>query len=205
MKQTPFVDEGARSAYLNFIKDNVDEVHLVKDFLATDSLATITGSKSVASASMAPADMAVTDDGDIKKLTFNAKSGLTKNNSSEQYFNGTASSGTTSSLTVSGENFPDYARKVVHITSGTGQGESAKISSNTATVLTFDADAFSVALDATSEFVILDDLSIAYVNSTGIRYVCEETTDKAIDAASSDQVNIGATELRLPKITEVAS
>lgn len=204
MNQTPFVLDAARVSYLQAVKTPITHVHLVKNFLTSDSFSTVTGVKSVANTTMAQSDMAITDDGDLKKLTFNPKSNLTKTNDSEQYFNGTATAGSDASITVTGETFPDYSGKVVHITDGTGVGESAKIISNTAETLTFSASAFTVALDATSKFVILDDLSIAYVSGTDIVYVADESTDKAITAASADQVNISAAVLQLPKAIEVA-
>ncbi|WDE07303.1 hypothetical protein SG34_010640 [Thalassomonas viridans] len=205
--QTPHIFQTAQDAYLNATKDAITHLHLVKDYLQSDSFVTVTGAKSVASIAISPADMAISTVDGNRTLVINPKSNLTKNNSSQKYVIGTASSGTTNSLTLTGAGWSvsAYERKVVHITGGTGAGESAKITGNTADTLSFDAGAFTVALDNTSEFEILDDISAVYVSSTEVVYACEEATDKAIDAASADQVSCSGASLALPALTNVAS
>ena len=196
--ETPFIFAAAGLASLNAVKAAITQVHLVKNIGSTDVYATITGALSVANDTVTAGDMSIAIENSINVLTIAAKSALTKTNDSEQYYVGTATSGTTATLIDSGAAWPDYSGKVVHLTEGTNVGESAKVLSNTATTLTFAADAFTSAIDATSKFVILDDLSIVYTDGTQVVAVFEETTDKAISAASADVVNISLSKLEEP-------
>lgn len=73
---------------------------------------------------------------------------------SSGYENGTASAGSTTTLTKSGANWAtnQWANSQVRIVAGTGAGKTAVVTSNTATVLTFPA--IGATLDNTSVFVI---------------------------------------------------
>lgn len=196
--KTPFLFAAAGLASLNAIKAVITQVHLVKNISSADDYATITGALSVANDIITSGDMNIADENGINVLTINAKSGLTKNNDSEQYIAGTATNGTTSTLTLAGAVWPNYAGKVVHITGGTNSGQSAKILSNNTTNLTFESNAFTNAIDATSQFSIVDDLSIVYTDGSQVVAVFEETTDKTIAAASADVINISLSKIEAP-------
>lgn len=204
MKQSPFIKATRKTDMLTAISAAITAVHLVMNYQQGDLFATTTGAKSVASDVISAGDKAITDDAGVKVLTINPKSNLTKNNSSQQYEIGTATGGTTASLVKTGATFPDYSGKVVHITAGTNIGESAQVDSNTADTFSFPVGSFTGANDVTSEFVVLDDLTIVYVSATEVEFAVEETTDKAIDAGSADQVNISAGVLKLPLSTVAA-
>ncbi len=204
MQTLPFVDPDAALASLNNLKYNIKHAHLVKNYQDTDSYADITSTKSVANIAISGPDMGITDESGDKVLTINGKNGLIKTQNSDRYETGTATAGSNTALTDTGAAFGARAGKVVHITEGTGLGLSAKIlSGNTATVLSF-LD-IGVALDGTSKYEILDDLVIAYVDSTNnkIKLVVEEKTDQAISAASGNSVNISLVTHRIKKANEV--
>ena len=206
MQNLPFADPAAALANLNNHKDNIQHAHLVKNYQDSDSYVDVTTTKSVANIAISGPDMAITDDSGDKVLTINGKNGLTKTQDSDRYETGTATSGSNTSLTDTGAAFGARVDKVLHITAGTGLGLSAKIlSGNTGTGLTFSD--IGVALDATSQYEILDDLVVAYVDVTNsaIKLVFEEKTDQAIAAASGNSVNISAASHRIKKANEVVA
>ena len=200
MSETPYAHPGGALAALNFHKDAINAVHLVKDYKQSEDRATNLA-KSIANDAITPGDMAIIDESGDKILVINAKSGLTKTADSKQHHAGTATSGTTASLTQTGAVFTGMEGKVVHVTEGTNNGKSAKITTVAGDTVNFAAGAFPGAIDATSKFVILDDLSAVYVSDTDIHLAFEEKTDKAIEAASGDAVNVSQAKYRL-KVTE---
>jgi|GEM_PF-4164426 len=200
MSQVPFVFNSAYTAYLNSVKTAITTVHLVKNFKEADLYASVVGAQSMANITVDQVDMSVTTIGEDEVLVINPKSGLSKTSDSELHFTGQATSGTGSSITKTSAAWPDYTDKVVHITGGTGAGQTGKITSVSGDVLNFDAATFATPPDATSDFDIRDDLWTVYVSGSEVVYAVNETTDKAIAAASSDQVNISATTIYLPKL-----
>jgi len=197
MRTIPFADPDGALAHLNNFKDNINHVHLVKNYQDGDTYATVTGAKSVANIAITAPDMGITDESGDKVLTINGKNGLNKTQNSDQHALGTATAGSNTTLTDTGANFTGLENKVVHIKAGAGAGKSAIISSVTATQLTF-AD-IGVALDNTSEYEILDDLVVVFVDTVNekIKLAYEETTDQAINAAGPNSVNIGMVQQRV--------
>ncbi len=197
----PFIFAAAGLAQLGAIKAAITQVHLVKNIGSTDDYATITGALSVANDGITAGDMSITEVDGLNVLTIAAKSALTKTNDSEQYAVGTATSGTIASLTLTGAAWPDYSGKVAHITEGVNIGKSAKIESNTGDTLSFAPGTFPAAINGTSKFVIVDDLSVVYTDGIQVIAVLEEITDKAIDAANGDVVNISANKIDAPTVS----
>ena len=103
-----------------------------------------------------------------------------------------AFAGFTAAIALVTKSFIDYEKALV------GVGKTAKITGNTGTVLNF-AD-IGVTLDNTSEYEILDDLVLVYVDTVNskIKLILEETTDQAISAASGNSVNIGVGQFKIP-------
>lgn len=86
-------------------------------------------------------------------------------------YTGTATAGSTSSLTDSSKNFPvnGLAGKVIRITTGAGAGQVGVVSYNTATVVTLPiASFFPVTPDTTSTYVIYDGLSVDGTHPSGV-------------------------------------
>ena len=205
MAQTlPFADENGPLAHLNDYKNNINHAHLVKNYQDGDDYTAVTTTKSVANIAISAPDMVITDSNGDKVLTINAKSGLAKTQDSDTHAVGTATSGNNTSLTDSGASFGVLTAKVVHIKSGAGAGKSAKITGNTGTVLNF-AD-IGVTLDNTSQYEVLDDLVVAYVDTANsrIKLIKEETTDQAISASNGNSVNISANTHTVKKAVNVA-
>ena len=216
----PFIFQTAVDAYLNAVKGAIKTVHLVKDYLPADSFATKTTTKSVANISIAAEDMSITEISGVDKLVINPKSNLAKTINSTKYIIDVATGGGVNSMiqTGAGWTINEHERRVVHIVSGTGAGQSAKIASNTADTLTLEQktvgynnavaileDAFAIAPDNTSNFEVMDDIWAVYVSDTEEVYAIDETTDKAISAASGDQVSVSGTAIGLPDMVAVSA
>jgi hypothetical protein len=198
--QTPFIYAASGLAALNTIKAAITTVHLVKDIGSTDVYATITGALSIASDTITAGDMSISEIEGIDTLVIAGKNDLTKTGESNKYHTGTATAGTANTITETGQAWvvDTYIRKVAHIKSGTGSGQSAAIISNTADTLTFAAAAFATVPDATSVFEIFDDLSVVYTDGTQIIHAVDESTDKAVSAAAEDTVSVGAANIPVP-------
>ncbi len=201
----PAASTDGPQAHLDVYKNAIDTAHLVKNPSAITDINDYAGviANSVANIAIAPADMNISESNGDFILTFNAKSGLTKTQDSNTYDVGTATAGSNTSLTDTGASFGSVVGKVVHIKAGTGAGSSAKITANTATGLSF-AD-IGAALDNTSEYEVLDDLVVVYVDSGNslIKLVKEERTDQAISAASGNSVNVSANTHTIKKTVNV--
>ena len=59
--------------------------------------------------------------------------------------------------------------------------------------------------DNTSNFEVMDDIWAVYVSDTEEVYAIDETTDKAISAASGDQVSVSGTAIGLPDMVAVSA
>ncbi len=204
MQTLPYVDPDAALVSLINLKSNIKYAHLVKNYQDTDNYIDVTTTKSVANIAISEPDMAITNDSGDLVLAINGKNGLAKTLDSESYEKGTATAGTNTSLTDTNVTFGNRAGKVLHITDGVGQGKAAKIlAGNTSNVLNFSD--IGIALDDTSEYEILDDLVVAYVDTDNekVKLVVEEKTDQAIAAASGNSVNISLITHRIKKASEV--
>lgn len=203
--QAPFIFSAAYAAYLTTTKTAITAVHLVKNFKITDTYASVVGAQSMANIAMAGADMAVTIVNAQDALVINPKSGLNKTSDSELHFTGLATGATSSKITKTGAAWADFTDKVVHVVSGAGVGQTGKVTSVSGDDLNFEAGTFDVVPDGTSTFEIRDDLWTVYVDGTQVVYAVNETTDKAVLAASADQVNISGTTISMPKLANKAA
>lgn len=204
--QLPYSKPSRDQDKLTAMSAAITSVHVIKNIGSSDVDATILSTLSIASDIMTPGDKAVQlVDGKLA-LSLAGKANLVKSSSSEQYHTGTATSGTTSTLTETGAAFPDLSNKAVQITAGTNVGKWAKIVSNTTDTLTFADDAFASAIDATSEFVVRDDLAIVFANdSNEIELAFEETSDKVITSDESDTVSTPALNYFVPVYQNAAA
>lgn len=160
---------------------------LIKNYAANDSYATVTGAK-VCEVAMASGDFSITGaDGAARTLTTAAKpSAGPASASSMQYDNGTATGGSTTTLTDSSKSWTTNAQagRAITIISGTGAGQVGVIASNTATVVTIGT-AWAVAPDGTSVYRISDNLHIAFTDgSAKVLYVTDETSNQPITSGN---------------------
>jgi hypothetical protein len=197
---TPYIYEDAGLAALNTLKANITKVYLVKDLGSTNDFSTITGSLAIANDMITAGDMSIQDVDGLSNLVIAGKNDLTKTGKSDKWHTGNASAGTPNTITEAGAGWvvDTYIRKVVHIASGTGIGQSAKVISNTSDTLTFEANAFQISPDDSSVFELYDDLSVVYTNGTKVLLAVDESTDKAVSAAVEDTVSIGAANVPVP-------
>lgn len=178
------------------IKNNAVKMLLIKAYTYGDSYATVVANK-VDEVVMAPTDLLITSSGNNRVLTVAAKS-ATAAAAATQLDNGTATSGSTTTLanTAKAWTVNAFALKRVTIVSGTGAGQVATITSNTATVLTFPA--MTTAPDATSVYRINEDLSVALTDgSARVLLVTDETSESA--AAIGDTTNFPAWTYTAPQ------
>lgn len=83
-----------------------------------------------------------------------------------------------------------YAGKIVKITAGTGVGQLKRIASNTGSILTVES-AWATNPDATSEYVILEDLHAAIYDGSGTPRLL------VVDDVSSDQEIVNGNPLNI--------
>jgi hypothetical protein len=169
---------------LTGIKTVATKMHLLSTYVAGDSYATV-NTNTVASVVMATGDFVITGAaGAPRVLTTASGKSSTATASTNQYDAGTAvaagSSTTTLADTSKAWTTNVFANRAVTITSGTGIGQTGRIVSNTATVLTI-ATAWAVSPDATSIYKISDDLHIAFSDGTAnVLWVTDESSNQAI-------------------------
>lgn len=184
---------------LNGIKTVATKMYLVKTYAVADSYATVVGNALAPAVTMASGDYTLSGaDAASRVLTTAAGKTATANANSQQYDSGTATGGSTTTLTDSGKSWTTnaHAGRAVTITGGTGSGQVGRIASNTGTVLTI-ASAWAVAPDGTSTYRISDDLHIAFTDgSAKVLWVTDET--------SNQQVTSGNT-INFPQLTYTAS
>lgn len=176
-----FLDGG-----LAALKANAIKLLLIKAYSAGDSYATVTGNK-LAEVTMASTDYTIASNGNDRQVTTAAGKSANATASSNQYDNGTATSGSATTLADTSKSWTvnAHANKAVVITGGTGAGQYARISSNTATVLTLPASAFATAPDATSTYKIVDDLHYAFTDGAAkVLYVTDETTNQVVTSGN---------------------
>lgn len=186
---------------LQYIKDNAESIALIKSYTAADNYATVSAA-SIGSVAVTGTDFTLGNQGtNGRKLTSAAKS-ATASGSSQQYDSGTATSGGSTTLTDSGKAWStnQHQYRAVKITGGTGVGQTRRIASNTATALTVDT-AWSTNPDATSAYVIRDDLHIAWLDVTGtnVLAVTDETSNQVITAGNT--INIPEIALNMNQPT----
>lgn len=184
---------------LNAIKNGAVRMLLIKAYTAADSYATVTGN-ALASVVTTSADFTVASSGNNRTLTTATKSATATAAAPALQAAASATSGTTTTLTMSGAAWTvnAFANKRLTIVSGTGAGQQATITSNTATVLTFPA--LATAPDATSVFRVNEDLSIAFTDgSAKVLLVTDETGEAAV--AVNDTVNFPALTYASPQPT----
>lgn len=109
---------------------------------------------------------------------------------------GTATSGTTTTLTDTGASWTtdQFQHYVLEITAGTGSGQARTVTSNTATVITVGS-AFGVALDNTSVYrlVYVDPTAFLVTQLTGASDAFGYTSGSALTVAGSiDNPSTGA-------------
>lgn len=174
---------------LTAIKTNATKMHLVSTYASGDSYATV-NANTVAFATMVSGDYVITGAaGAPRVLTTAAGKSSTASGSTNQYDAGTATV-TGSSTTALGDTSKSWttnqhANRAVTITAGTGIGQTGRIVSNTATVLTI-SPAWAVAPDATSVYKISDDLHFAFTDgSANVYWVTDETSNQAILAGNT--------------------
>lgn len=169
------------------IKNNAVVMMLIAAYTAGDTYATVLSNK-IAQATMASTDFTLGSSGSDRTLTTAAGKSGTASAANTQLDSGTATSGTTTTMTKTGAGWTvnAFAGKVVTITAGTGSGQQAVITSNTATALTFPA--MGVAPDATSVYRINNNNRIAFTDgSAKVLWVTEETSE--LPCALGDTIN----------------
>jgi hypothetical protein len=193
---TKWVNSDVQDGTLNVIKNGATKMLLIKAYTAGDSYATVTGN-ALATVTMTAADYALAGSG-TRTLTTTAKSATATAAAPALQASATATSGTTTTLTLSSATWTvnAFANKRLTIISGTGAGQQATISSNTATVLTFPA--LATAPDATSVFRVNEDTYFAFTDGAAkVWWVTEETGEQAV--AVNDTVNFPALTFTLPQ------
>ena len=176
---------------LDYIKQNCNKVIIAKQYAAGDSYATVTiGSNVIAEVTLTSTDftLAAGATSNSRKITSaSGKQDASANNSSQQYTNGTATSGGSTTLTDSSKSWTvnAYANKAVVISAGTGSGQHRTIASNTATALTVDT-AWTTNPDATSVYAVVDDLVIVFLDTVNSRilWTTDETSDQIVTAGN---------------------
>ena len=166
---------------LTALKTTATKMLLVKTYAAADSYATVTGNK-LAEVTMTGTDYTIGANGTGRKVTSASGKTATASAASNQYDNGTATGGSTTTLTDSAKSWTTnvHANRAVTITSGTGSGQAGRIASNTGTALTIGT-AWAVAPDATSVYRVTDDLHYVFTDgSARVLFVTDETTNQVI-------------------------
>jgi len=120
-----------------------------------------------------------------REITVAAKSGNIAATFNTNLDTGTATSGTTTTLSDTGKAWATnaYTDKVLKITGGTGSGQVGVIASNTSTVITLSA-ALATAPDATSTYEIVENLHYALYDTTRLLMVSDETSDQSVTNAN---------------------
>jgi ferric-dicitrate binding protein FerR (iron transport regulator) len=171
---------------LTSIKTNATRMLLLTNYTAADSYATVTGN-AIASVTMASGDYTLSTSGSNRVVTTASGKSATASGASQQYDNGTATGGSTTTLADTSKAWTVNAQagRAVTILSGTGAGQVGHIASNTATVLTIGT-AWTTAPDATSVYRISDDLHIAFTDgSAKVLWVTDETSNQAITSGNT--------------------
>jgi hypothetical protein len=179
-----FVHADVLDGGLNAIKNGATKMLLIKAYAVGDSYATVVANK-LAEVTMTSADYTLGTSGNNRTLT-NATKSATSTAATSAEVTGTATSGSTTALNDTGKTWTtnEHANKVVTITSGTGSGQSAIITSNTATGLVFPA--MGTALDATSVYRIDDNLYVAFTDGAAkVLWVTDETSNVAVANAAT--------------------
>lgn len=172
----------ARAATADRVK-----LHVLKTYAAGDSFATATGN-SCGSISLVAGDIVQSGaDGAARTTTFAAKN-ITLTANSAQYDAGTATAGAAGTLTDTGKAWGvnAQANRAVVIIAGTGAGQSRRIASNTATVLTVSSN-WVTPPDATSQYAIRDDTHVVVTDETGskVLYAAEETANQQLSSGNT--------------------
>lgn len=173
---------------LSYLKTTATKMLLLKEYQVNDSYATVVGNK-LAEVTMVNGDFTLGSSGNNRTCTVGAKAGIVATAAAPHVVAPrAATSGTTTTLTDSTQAWTtnDKVNRVVTIDSGTGSGQSAIITANTATQLTFAA--MGVAPDATSVYRIDYNLHIAFTDGASLVIdVTDETTNQPV--AIGDTIN----------------
>lgn len=163
-------------------------MHLLKTYATSDSYATAFANSLGSVACVAGDFVQSGASGAARVTTIAAKTIAALSASSVQYDNGTATAGSTATLTDSSKAFTTnvHANRALVILTGTGAGQSSRIASNTGTVITV-SPAFGVAPAASSTYAIRDDLAVALLDSVSsdVLLVNEETSDQQVNSGGS--------------------
>jgi len=178
---------------LNIIKNNATSMVLLSTYAFGDSYSTV-AANTVAAVTMTSSNYTLSGTTNNPRVLTTA-SGLsaTATASTNQYDAGTANASGSSTTTLADPSKSwttnQHAGRALTITAGTGSGQTARITSNTATILTFvaaDTGTFTVAPDSTSVYKISDDLHIAFTDgSSTVYYVTDESSNQAILAGNT--------------------
>jgi hypothetical protein len=171
---------------LTSIKTNATRMLLITNYSAADSYATVTAA-AIASVTMASGDYTLSTSGSDRVLTTASGKSAVASGASQQYDNGTATGGSTTTLADTSKAWTTnvQANRAVTILSGTGAGQVGRIVSNTANTLTISV-AWTTAPDTTSVYRISDDLHIAFTDgSAKVLWVTDETSNQAITSGNT--------------------
>lgn len=164
------------------------KLKVIKAYTAADSYATVNGNSVGESSALAAGDFTLANQGtNGRQVTVTGKT-FTSTASTTQYDSGTATSGGATTLTDTGKAFTTnaHALRALKITGGTGAGQTRRIVSNTATVITVDT-AWGTNPASGSTYQILDEIHVAVLNDTDsqVLLVTDETTDQVITSGNS--------------------
>lgn len=165
--------------------------HVVRGYSVGDSYATVVG-LSCGSVDLVAGDMVQSGAAGAARTTTFAAKNITLTANSNQYDAGTATAGSSTTLTDSAKAWTtnQHANRALVITGGTGAGQSRRIASNTGTVVTVTT-AFTVTPDATSTYAIRDDLHTAVVDSVSsdVLYVTDESNNQQLTSGNVYQAS----------------
>lgn len=180
-----FYRDAAMDALLSNIKDNVDSMRLLTAYTQEDTWATVNAA-SIADDPRVTGDYTPGDSGNGRQIASAAVAGVSATASSQQYYASTATGGSPTTLIDTAQTWGvnENSDRIVEIISGTGSGQTRRITSNTIDTLTVPT--WTTNPDATSVYEIRDDLHIAHVDAglTLVLAVTDETTNQVVTSGN---------------------
>lgn len=184
---------------LEWAQAGIEQVRLITDFTPGDSFVAVDGATIAVSALSAP-DVVLSDYASGRQIV-TAEKMPNASGASTQHDNGTASGGGVASLIDAAKAWAvdAHAGRAVKIISGTGVGQTGRITSNSADTLTVQ-DNWVTEPDATSQYQIRDDLHFALVDVTNeiVVAVTDEGTDQVVSAGNLMTIPALTVRLRQP-------
>lgn len=181
-----WVHSDVQDGTLSAVRASAIKMLLISGYTAGDSYATVLGKK-VAEVTMASGDFTLSTSGTSRVLTTASGKSAIATGTTNQYDAGTASGGTSGSLTDSSKSWTTnaHAGRAVTITGGTGSGQTGTIASNTGTALTLSGT-WAVSPDATSTYRISDNTHYAFTDgSAKVLWVTDETSNQVVTAGNA--------------------